>query len=274
MTMEQMLNASGWELSVDVKFTSADSGTVDGESGKTTFTRSLEREFSATIMLDMRNAGANLSMLIMSQSGNQAEMQRKVMGLVTRTDQIANWMHVGQLLNENVTPEQMQAEATGTNGTARLNYRRVDIGKGLLGEAGSRYDMRSIATQTGSGPIRAPTQLVLEILADSGQYILSLPHEFTDFNDKTVTIKTVTVIAEAGGQTSTDSTSRTTGFNYAVSGIVPDEAKIGEIPFMEGKVIPSTGKITGERTVKGHYTENAVDIPGTFVFRWTVIPKS
>lgn len=280
--IQSMLNAPAWDIAYEVTFTSNDSGPVPREAGSVYYRRHFEISYNSKMTLDMRNAGANLSMVRLTATANPSDpgLQQAVMEIVMRTESIANWISGGPQFDENASEDVALAASTAylqsSKGTGRIDYRTVTRGTGLYDELGGKYDMTATLTRTGSGVVFGPTQLIFEIDADAKTYLLTLAHSCSDQSDSVVTEENLIVTERQGVAPMETRETRKTGVCNFFQGLRIDEPgrRLGEVPFFEGKIDPTLGKVTGEQTVKGHYKELAAEIPGTFVFKYTLTPHT
>jgi hypothetical protein len=279
--MDAWLNAEGWDLAYEVTFKSSDSGAYQFFHGPITYTRTVEYGFNATLALDMRNAGPNVAMSAMTVGRDLStpEAQQAMMELVMRTDVIANWMSGGPQVDESASDEaQMNAVREymeSSKGMGRLQYSMVEKGVGLVEESGSKYDLVRTTTARGTGPIVGPTQLLFEIDAESKKYLLTLAAQCSDKSDSTVIEETVGKYTWKNDPPTEERSMNYWRLDNYISGLKIDDssAVIGDVPLMAGTLDPSSGKISGERTLRGHYSKSGVDIPGMFYFRWTLSPR-
>ena len=280
-SMGDFLNAPGWDISCEVRFKSSDSGSNQGLHGKTTYQRSLDRFLTYNVSLNMRNDGASLSMSRIASNANAAgpEVQQAMYDLVMKTDQMANWMDGGPQIDESLSDEAqmaaMQAHVTAINGAVTLDYTMVTRGTDLVDETGSHYSMVDSKTCNASAPVHVQTGLSMEIDAESKSYLLTLGIGFTDASDSSLACVTVTSINWKGGSPEESREAGRRNVNYFLSDPKITDAKhrFGEIPLFEGSFDPAAGKITGEKTVAGSYTESGVDIPGLFAFKYILTPR-
>lgn len=279
--IEEWLNAEGWELSYEVSFKSTSQGSAQSLFGPVTYTTTLDRAFSATSKLDLRSPGASLSMTKLTVEGGASspEMQAALMDLVSQTDRITSWMNSGVQLDDNASPEAQQKVAlafmTATRGPAHLDYLMVETGVDLINETGTHFNQTTTTTRKGTGMVSPSGMIMFELNAESKRYLLTLPYVFRD--DSMTTVKEETVVhQEMKGESPSDTrTSYEHGLDLFPSGLGFDDstATVGDMPVMEGGVDPAGGKITGERTIKGHYSERGANVPGIFVFRYTLTPR-
>lgn len=278
---QKWLEASAWDLAYDVTFKSSDSGSQQSLHGPTTYKRSVELSFNATLALDMRNGGASLSMtrLSMTADPTNPKLQQATMELVMRTDVMANWMSGGPQPDESASDEEqmnaVRAYMEASKGTGRLSYKMVVTGTGLVEESGSKYDLTRTTTAMGTGPIVGTNQLMFEMDAEAKKYLVTLAYSFSDNSDSTVVEEVVSKFAWKSDAPTEERQTRYSGLDEYISGLKVDDstALLGDIPLMEGQFDPSQGKITGERTLKGHYGASGQNVAGTFVFHWTLAPR-
>jgi hypothetical protein len=207
------------------------------------------------------------------------EYQQAIMSLVTRSESMATWMNSGPPIDENASDEAQRAAALAfmrsLRGTAHLDYQTVVKGMDLVDEMGSHFNQTTTTTGVGSGPVSPSGQFMFELDAEAKRYMLSLTFAFRD--DSMSTVKTVIVVhQDRKGEPPTDTrTEQQSGLDLFPAGLAIDDstALLGDIPIMEGGIEVSAGKIMGTRTVKGHYVEGGENVPGTFVFHYTLTPR-
>jgi hypothetical protein len=275
--VETWLNAPGWDLSYEVAFSSSTAGKDSVLVGDLAYTLQVEQTFSAKLPLDVRSQGASLSMTKLSMGGTSD--QEAIMNLVMKTDKMASWMNGGPSgLDDASVDAQMavaRAHMESLKGPGKVHYERVETGHGLITEMGTKYNLKRRTTKTGSGRVSSASVIIMfEMDAETGKYLLVLPYGFSDDSMTSLQTKVITE-TQSDGTTSIDSTLHATSMEFALGRIVIDEPAVlvGEVPVFEGALDPAAGKIAGERTVKAHFTDGASDVPGTFVFKYTLTPR-
>lgn len=279
LTIDEMLNAPGWDLAYSVEFKSSDAGVESTFAGLVAYTRSVTLTSSVTLKLDLRNMGSVLAMLRAVGSDPQSESaQQAVFDLAMRAESMANWMNGGPSLDENATDADMmavvKAHMESSSGPGRVDYSMTEKGDDMTTEMGTKYSLLRTTTAKGAGTVIAPTNLNFEIDAESKTYLLTLAHVFSDKSDSTVLVEVVTVTKEPGGAPQTVSESRREPLGRLPGNLHIGDPKslVGEVAIFEGAIDPALGKITGEKTVNGYYEWYAGKVPGTFTFRYTLTP--
>lgn len=281
-SIEDWLSAEGWDLSYEVNFKSSTKGTynssVVASVGAFTYTLDVEQSFSAKVALDVRSPGPSLSMTKLAIAGGTPDPEA-TMKLVMKTDQMSSWMHGGPTFDDDGSADDqmaaMAAHLEALKAPGKTHYVRVDAGKGIINEMGSKYDVTIRATRIGSGKVGPPSESIMfEIDAETGKYLLSLPYMFRDDSMTSLQHKKVTQ-STMDGHTSIDSTMHETSMEYGVGRleIVEPGLPVGQMPFLEGPLDPSAGKIVGERTIKALFEDGGDKVPGTLTIRYTLTPK-
>lgn len=279
LTIDDMLNASGWDLAYSVEFISSDEGVDSTMGGLISYTRSVTLTSSATLKLDMRNMGSVLAMLRAVGDDPQSESaQQTVFDLAVRAESMANWMNGGPIIDETMSDaDQMAvvgAHMESSNGPGHVEFMMVEKGDNMTTEMGTKYSIVRTTTAKGAGTVIAPTNLNFEIDAESQTYLLTLPHIFTDKSDSTVLVEVVTVTTSQGSAPETTRETRREPLGRLPGNLRIGDPKslLGQVAFFEGSIDPALGKITGERTVKGYCDKYVEPVPGTFTFRYTLTP--
>lgn len=280
LTIDEMLNASGWDLAYSVEYKSSDAGVESTFAGVITYTRSVTLTSSVTLKLDMRNMGSVLAMLRAVGNDPQSESaQQTVLDLAMRAESMANWMNGGPSLDENAPDAEVmdavKSHMESSNGPGRVEYTMTEKGDNLTTEMGTKYSLIRTTIGKGAGTVIAPTNLNFEIDAESKTYLLTLAHVFTDKSDSTVLVEVVTVTTEPGGEPQTVRESRREPLGRLPGNLRIGDPKslLGQVAFFEGSIDPLSGKVTDERTVQGYYESYTGQVPGTFTFRYTLTPK-
>lgn len=279
--VDTWLNAPAWELTYEMSFRGGDSGSSNSFHGPTSYTMSIDCGYSASLMLNMRNAGASLSMVLLSTriDPHSADMQQAAMDLVMRTDVMANWMSAppyDESASDDAQMKAIQEYMESSKGLGRLDYKMVVKGTNLTTEMGTKYNMVQTTTMKGTGVVIGPTQLTFEMDAAAKTYLLTLSNSFEDKSDSTVLKEVVTNFDWQGSAPTVERTTERLGLDIFATGFKIDDstAMMGEVPLMQGTFDPSQGKITGERSFRGHYGATGSEAKGTLVFRWTLTPRT
>lgn len=278
-TAEEFLNAPVWYLEYEVSFTSSHSGTTPGGWGSMPFTSKLERVFSDTEKLNLRSGGPGaLSMTTMmgTADGSKpsvADQQKMATKMMSMMDHTANWMVGGAGLEENATDEDIAADSKPSS-PFRIDYTRVETGTNLTDERGEKFDLTVTTTLRGAGLVLAGGfgAIFLEMDTAEKTYSLALPFIFNAMS-ATARQEVVGVTTYQGKAPAEDRKTSDVPFDLFPSGLTLDEGANGApggAMLLRGKIDPATGKISGQQTFPGHYTESNQDTPGTFVVKYTL----
>jgi len=280
-TIQTFLNSPAWKLEYQVSFKCQAKGSRPVTQGSLTYTVSIDRSFSAALLLDLRNGGPNLMTLRLltgpdGKSAPTAAQQAAATALIMRVD-IANWMSAGPTIDESASAEAQMAamRAFMESGTARLEYTFVETGTDLVDEEGQRFDRLTRTTASGAGKVMVPTNLVFEMDATAKRYLLMLPHSFSDQSSSSVKMDTVDHIEYKGRAPSDSKKTVETNMELFPGRLIIDDSAImtGEMPILEGALEPSLGKVSGERSVPAHYEYSNLTFAGTLTFRYTLTPR-
>jgi hypothetical protein len=280
--IDDWLNAEAWDVEFEVTYKSSTKGTLKSEAvsavGSFTYTLDVEQSFSGKVPLDLRSPGASLSLTRLALAGGTPDPEATT-NLIMKTDQMSSWMQGGPAFDDDGTADEqvaaMTAHLNALKGPGKVQYVRVDVGKGLVNEMGSKYDVTIRETRIGSGKVGPGSESIMfEIDAETGKYLLSLPYAFRDDSMTSLQHKTVTQ-STMDGVVSTDSTMRQTSMDYGIGRLVIEEPglPVGQMPYLEGPVDPAAGKIVGERTIKASFVDRIENVPGTLTIRYTVTPR-
>jgi hypothetical protein len=279
-----VLNTPSWQLDYEVTFKAARQDTANSMRGMTHYDIALESTFKTGLALDMQTPGGTLSTLkssLATQGGSAmspAELQRMNMELIDKMGTTATWTIGGAMTGENPTPEAEQAYvdllSNGSAGKATVNYSYVVTGKDLHTEMGTPYDLDSRTTIRGSGDVYAPAQLNFELNTKTRRFILTFAHEYSDASGTQAKKETVTRSLWKKSEPTEERNLEDVSL-VVPQRIIIDEpgALVGQVLAVEGDFDPAAGKVSGERTVKAHYDDLAVSIPGTLTVRFTLTPK-
>ena len=278
-TLEDFLNAPVWYLQYEVTFTSACQGTDNGAFGQTTFTSNLESGFSGTDVFNLRSGGpgpiAQGEMMGTSDGSrpSAADAQRMTTQMMSLMDHTANWMAGGPAMDPNATDADIAA-ATEPRCPAHIDYTRVDTGKDLVNEVGSKFDWTRTTTIQGSGMVLAGGMGVTLLEMDTAKqtYALQLPLAFNAMM-ASATRTTVDVTSSKGTAPNETRDSNDMPINQYPSTIDLDQPQKGAAQggvLIRGALDPSSGKISGEQTFAAHYTEGSASAPGTYRVKYTL----
>ena len=281
-TLQAFFNVPALKLEYEVSFKSQIKGSLPATQGSLTYTGSIDRSFSAALLLDMRNGGPNLMMLRLltgpdGKSTPTAEQQAAATALVMRVDEIANWMSAGPTIDESASAEAQTAamRAFMESGTARLEYTYVETGTDLVDEDGQRFSRLTRTTASGAGKVMTPTNLVFEMDAKAKRYLLMLPHSFSDQSSSSVKMDTVDHVEYKGRAPSDSKKTVETNMELFPGRLIIDDSAVmtGQAPVLEGTLEPPFGKVSGERSVPAHFESSGVTFAGTLTFRYTLTPR-
>jgi len=278
-SMQAFFNAPAWKLDYEVSFECRTEGSRPVAQGSLTYTVSIDRSFSAVLLLDMRNGGPNLMTLRLltgpdGKSAPSAEQQAAATALIMRVDEIANWMSAGPPVDESASAEAQQAAMTAymESGTARLEYTMVETGTDLVDEMGGRFNRMTLTTARGAGKVMVPTNLVFEMDTKAKRYLLMLPDSFNDQSSSSVKMDVFERLEPKGGAPSESKKTSETNMYLFPGRLIVDEPAVlmGQVPILGGTLDPSLGKVSGERSVPAHYEVSGLTLPGTLTFRYTL----
>ncbi len=286
-TIQDFLKAPKWYVQYDVTFKVAHTGTGTNNGATTKTNITMNRSFSATCVLDMRMDGPstvlNLSALSGTGDGSTASVADQMkfqQDLMARMETAANWMGSGGMLSfdENLSDEGQQAAMAAAMlarlGPGSMDYVRIDSSWGLVNEMGTPYTLAVRTTWNGNGMVLpgGGVDPLFEIDAPSATFTLSLPPSFGEMESKMKRLTTRTFTDTNWKNPDVQRDSIEVGMNLFPSNITIDDPKnlqAGAI-VIRGAVNPSSGKIAGEHSVAGHYTDADATVPGTFVIHYSL----
>ena len=278
-TLEDFLNAPVWYLQYEVTFSSACQGTDNGAFGQTTFTSNLESGFSGTDVFNLRSGGPGpitQGEMMGTSDGSKpsaADAQKITMQMMSLMDHTANWMAGGPAMDPNATDADIAAAAEARF-PAHIDYTRVDTGKDLVNEVGTRFDWTRTTTIQGSGLVLAGGMGVTLLEMDTAKktYALQLPLVFNAMMAR-ATRTTVDVTSSKGAAPDETRDSNDLPINQYPSPIELDQPQKGAAQggvLIRGVLDPSSGKISGEQSFAAHYTEGSATAPGTYLVKYTL----
>ncbi|HEU4364378.1 MAG TPA: hypothetical protein VFT13_02825, partial [Candidatus Krumholzibacteria bacterium] len=278
-TAEEFLNAPVWYLEYEVSFTSSHSGTTPGGWGAMPFTSKLERVFSDTEKLNLRSGGPgalSITTMMGTADGSKpsvADQQKMATKMMSMMDHTANWMVGGAGLEEDATDEEIAADSKPSS-PFRIDYTRVETGRNLTDEMGETFDLTVTTTLQGAGQVLVGGfgAIFLEMDTAEKTYTLALPYTFNAAS-ATAQQEIVAVTTYQGKAPDEDRKTSDVPFDLFPSGLALDQGANGAqggAMLLRGKIDPAAGKISGEQTFQGHYTESNQDTPGTFVVKYTL----
>jgi hypothetical protein len=206
---------------------------------------------------------------IAPSAADAQEITKKMMSLMDHT---ANWLVGGAALDENATDP--TAGMMGLARPARLDYKRVDTGKDLVDETGSKFDWTQTTTIKGTGNVQAGGfgSIILEMDTAEKSFVLQLPLGF-DAQDGKAAQETVDVLQSKGSPPTEERKSEEVSLDRVPDGLALDEPPAGSAAggtLIRGVLDPSTGTISGEQSFNAHYNERNTTTPGTIVFKYTL----
>jgi hypothetical protein len=269
-----------WYIAYDVTVRVDHTASVRPESGgSVTTTIKLERSFSGTAKLDLRNEG---SVIVQTRQAlmdpdkmkrmSQAEIMKYTQDMLNAMQYTANWMPGPPDLGDE--PDAMMRHMKASSFPVRFRYEETRSGSNLVNETGSKFDSLWTRTGTASGGLLYPgDQIKFEVNTQSNKYWLLLPYGGQDLDPQSRLIKWVTVEktraagAAAWGEETRKTDDSTVDWLPAFKLELPPGQ--GEWPLIEGTIV-SPNRITGEKTFTGSYGDGATTVPITVTFRYTV----
>jgi len=278
-TAEEFLNAPVWYLEYEVSFTSEHSGSSTDASGTIASTSKMERVFSGTEKLNLHSLGPGplaMNALTGSSTGEQpslADQQKLATQMMALMDHTANWLVGGPGMDEGATDAEITASMMPAS-PFRMDYLRVDSGKGLTDEMGEKFDLTRTTTVKGAGKVLAGGfgAVILEMDTAAKTYTLSLPIGFNAMS-ATMQQEIIGITQYPGSAPTEDRQSRDIPFDLFPSGLALVEEQAGGMgggAILHGKLDPAAGRIAGEQSFKGHYVDANETTPGTVRFRYTL----
>jgi len=276
-TAEEFLTAPVWYLQYEVTITSKHQGARTDPGGTISFTSSLTRVMTDTQKLNLRSQGPGpISMTAMAAGAtgqvSQADAQKLSMEMLSQMDHTANWLVGGAGLDSMATEADIAKDSTPSS-PSRVDYVRVDTGRGLIDEMGNAFDLTRTTTVKGEGNVLVMGfgAIILEMDTAKKTYALSLPIG-TGPTGPGVTHEVVTVIQYKGKQPEEDrkTSEQVLDFPSGLELEMPDrQAPQGGV-LIRGTLEPASGKISGTQTYKAHYPEDSTAAPVTVVFKYTL----
>ena len=149
--LRKLVDAKAWQLDLQISFKASESGrqqsTAVWAQGPVDFQHAINVDYSETIMLDSRSAGASVSMqkltANMADPAARASIQQTMMDIVMQTDNIGSWMPGGGMAALGDDPSEAQQKAFGEAlvnnpiGKMTLDYSAQTRGDRLVNEMGS-----------------------------------------------------------------------------------------------------------------------------------------
>jgi hypothetical protein len=272
-----------WYIAYDVTIRVDHTATAKPESGGSmTTTYKLERVFSASAKLDLRNEG---SVIVQAQQimmdpekmkkMSQAEMMKYSQDMLSAMPYTANWMPGPPDIGDE--PDAMMKHMKASSVPVRFRYEETWTGTNLANEMGEKYDYVRTRDGTASGGLLyLGDQAKFEVNTQSKKFWLLLPFGGQDLDPQTRLIKWVTVEktrlsgAATWGEEKRNTDDAPVDWLPAFKLELPPNS--GDWPLIEG-TITSPDKITGEKTFNGRYSDGAASVPITVTFRYTVSSK-
>ncbi|MGE5740484.1 MAG: hypothetical protein ACM32H_00495 [Candidatus Aminicenantes bacterium RBG_16_66_30] len=272
-----------WYIASDVTIRVDHIATATPESGgSVTTTYKLERSFSASAKLDLRNEGSVIvqtRQIMMDpekmKKMSQAEIMKYSQDMLSAMQYTANWMPGPVDLGGE--PDAMMKHMKASSVPVRLRYEETRTGTNVANEMGDKYDYLRTRTGTASGGLLyLGDQYKFEINTQSKKYWLLLPYGGQDLDPQARSIKWVTVEktrlsgAATWGEEKRATDDAPADWLPAFKLDLPPNS--GAWPVIEG-TIASPDKITGEKTFNGSYSDGTTTVPITVTYRYTVSSK-
>lgn len=268
-----------WYVQYEVTMKANHTITENAAGGGTlTTTWSLDRSFSATTKLDMRNEG---SVIATTQSAtadpekfknmSQAEMMKYSQDMLEAMQYQANWMPGAPELGDG--QDAMLNLMRARSVPLRFTYKVTRIGKGLVDEMGTKFDSESIRSGSVSdGMIDPGDQQKFELNTKTKKYWLLIPHSGQAVDAPKRSLKWETVDkTRSDGQSAWQEERKTDDAeaDWLPNAFAFDGPGFGSAPLIEG-TLAVTDNITGEQSFAAHFTDGPTTVPVTVKFRYTV----
>jgi hypothetical protein len=161
----------------------------------------------------------------------------------------------------------------GATRPARLDYKRIDTGKGLLDDDRVEFDWTRTTTIKGTGDVQGGGfgGIILEMNTAEKTFVLTLPLGFA--SEAKASREIVDVTMKKGSAPTEERKSDETALDIVPQGLAldtPPSGTPGGGLLLRGTLDPSTGKISGEQTFQAHYDEPNATAPGTVVVKYTL----
>jgi hypothetical protein len=275
-TIDEFLQAPIWYVDFEVILKAKlDSSSTKGNSTHTVHIF-LERKFSANWPIDMRQDGPSMILGMDALSGGgagtkqtQDDATKMMQDMMARMGTSANWTSTAGALDGDT-----DAGMKAAMGPATLDYLRVDTSTNVLDEMNMLNDIFVRETRKGSGPVLpgGGQGIIFEIDGPTKKYTLQLPHGFNDMNTSLIH-ETQTIVDPKSGDPITTNKKEEVGLRLfpGMLDIVDSTNLQGGLVTVKGDVDPSTGKISGERTIAIRYDDKSpLTVPGTLTFKYTL----
>ena len=271
------LNAPVWYLQYEVSLKASHQDTrTPAEGGKYTTAMSLDRFFSGGYTFDTRMQGPGLSTnrgMENAEKMTQAEMMKATQAMLARMDNVAFWMETPVDMGDDVAAAGKK-KIDASMVPARVDYTKVMVREDLRNELNQLFKETTRTTASGSASVYPPGSLMFEIDTTAGEYLLSLPWNFSDMSTEANAVKMESVVrTEVQGEAPLE---ERTASEMSIDSLPEDlvvedpSAQAGGSLVVGGKLDPAAGKVSGENTVKVHFKDGVDTVPGTLVFRYTL----
>jgi hypothetical protein len=251
--------------------------TTEG-GGTITETYRFDRRVAGSATLDMRNEGSVIVQTRQAmmdaekmKSMSQAEMMKYSQDMLDAMQYAANWMPGP--LEPGDEPDAMMRLMLASSVPVEFQYEATRSGRNMTDELGGRYDFE--VTRHGSfsgGKLYLGDQYKFEVNTKSNQYWLVLPYAGQELDPRTrAAWETVEKSRPAGTEEWKDVKRQAsdTSIDWLPGFTLDLPANTGTWPVIEGPLGPA-GRITGEKTFSGSYTDGPNTIPITLKYRYTV----
>jgi hypothetical protein len=266
-----------WYLDYSVTVKSNYHGSETNVRGTFATTCVAEEFFAATAKLDMRNMGQVITTVQSMtldpdkyKKMSPAEQLKATQEMMDAMQDYANWMpgplEVGSELAD------MQQHMLAVSVPVRISYEWVSTGTNLVNETGDKYDLEDRTTASGSGPHGyVGDQFKFEMNTKTKKYWLVAPYSFQDLDTDSNALKWVHVTKTcAPGFKNCDEEKKTDESPMDRIAVAIDALPNGtQWPVIEG-TSDGSGRISGETTFPGHFTQGAANVPVTVTYRYTL----
>ena len=285
--LRRLVDTEKWQLDLQISFKATGSGQAKGLGGDTSYTHTLNVEYTETVPLDSHSSGASVSMQrLTSMAGDPAkaaQLNKAMMDIVMQGDNIGSWMTGAPDLGDgDVSEAQFKAFGERLMNTAigkmTLDFSEQSRGERLTTEVGTVYaqTVRTTARGTAGVPLGGQ-QISFELNGPAKRVLLSLPAFLEPIHDTTYTREVVTLTETPPGSKPTE----TRETNQQPLNLFPGKltiteaaAKLGEsILLIDDPIALAGGKISGQRTTKATYQAHGAPVEGTLAVKYTLTPR-
>jgi hypothetical protein len=246
------------------------------DGGTVTRTYKLDRTFSGSAKLDLRNEGSVIAQTQQAmmdpdkmKNMTQAEMMKYSQDMLATLQYTANWMAGAPELGDG--DDAMLNHMKGQAVPVTFNGEDTKLGVNVSNEMGDKYDYLTTRTGTGSGAIYLGDQCKFEVNTQSKTYWLLLPYTGQSLDTtRPFRWETVEKTRPAGATAWKEDARRT---DDAPSDWMP-AITLESSPGWGGPLIEGTytapDRITGEKTLNGSYNDGPHSVPVMVTYRYTV----